>query len=138
MSAEERLARLTGMAYRSELARIEALAATERRLKRYLEELNDLGAVSDPDTALNMGLSSFDRGWHRWKAMKRAETNLRLADIRARKAQAAAALHRAHARNDVAQGLRDHARRVKAREATLKQMETLQDQALLAALSMRR
>ncbi|WP_306004464.1 hypothetical protein [Aquicoccus porphyridii] len=138
MSDEDGLARLTDAGYRAELAKFEALAATERRLKRYLDELNDLGAAADPGTALSMSLSGFDRGWQRWKAMKRSETNLRLAEIRARKAQAATILTHAFARNDVAQGLRDRARAGRARKAAVKQMETLQDQAIMAALSTRR
>ncbi len=138
MSDEDRLARLTDVVFRAELAKFEALALSERKLNRYLAELNDLGAPSDPGAALHMGLSGLDRGWQRWKAMKRAETNLRLAEVRARKAQAAAFLHRAFARNDVAQGLSDQARAERRRAAALEQIETLQDQALLAALSTRR
>lgn len=134
MSDEDRLARLTDTAYHTELAKFEALATTERKLKRYLDELNNLGAVTDQDAALRMRLSGFERGWQRWKAMKRAETNLRLAEIRVRKAQVATTLHRAFARNEVARDLRDKAGIARARKATLRHMETLQDQAILATL----
>lgn len=110
--ATAELARLTAAIRDAEAARMRRLAAEEARIRADLAALDagrrDARALSEADLAAPRSVGA-DMLWQAWAGRARAQMQMRLARVLARKGEAMRGLQAAHGRCEAAESLRERA-----------------------------
>ncbi|WP_136635987.1 hypothetical protein [Pseudooceanicola onchidii] len=117
------LCRVTDAAYQGDLAKMQEMAREESNLRATLDDLDrqlreSLGGAIEGDAPWRA--IGADEAWRKWLMRRRAEVNMQLARVLARKAEAVATLKRSFARKQVSEdilAMKQEEARLQARRA---------------------
>lgn len=140
MSTLEDLAALTDAVYRADLARLQAIATEEAKLRAEIAGLVNAAQESESlagDSIDAMRQVGGDLLWKAWIGRKREALNIRLAAVLARKAAASDRLSRSFGKTTVSASLRDLAHREHAAAIAMRELSAVQDRMVLDAASAR-
>ncbi|WP_294620136.1 hypothetical protein [uncultured Roseovarius sp.] len=122
---------LTEALYRSKLAELEPVLVEERRLRRALAELDEKtskNAAVPADELTDLQRLGGDMMWRAWVAESRAELQIRLAQVLARKAEKMAALCKSFGKAEAVSILnrrQAEVRKALREKATLEEIQSL-------------
>lgn len=125
------LVALTEALYRAKLAELEPVLVQERRLRRALAELDEKtskNAAVPADDLTDLQRLGGDVMWRAWVAESRAELQIRLAQVLARKAEKMAALGKAFGKAEAVSILdrrQAELRKARREKATLEEIQSL-------------